>query len=69
MVQKSRVDVMNLSDAQPSNCQLIIKGIKPQQEVDLCTGHCTNLTLTKPLSTQPSNTGPVAAGPGMFSIT
>ena len=71
MVYKSRIDVAHLSDTQPSNCQLTIKGIEPQQKYDLCTGN-TNLTLidtVDPRSTQPSNTGPVSAGPGEFSIT
>ena len=70
MVHKSRIDVINLTDTQPSNCQLIVKGIEPQQQVDLCTGHYTNLTLIdNPQSTQPSNGGRVLAGPGEFSIT
>ena len=71
MVHKSRIDVANLSDTQPSNCQLIVKGIEPQQKVELCTDHYTNLTwigTVDPQSTQPSNTGPVSAGPGEFSI-
>ena len=72
MVHKSRIYVANLTDTQPSNCQLIVKGTKPQQQVDLCTDHCTNLSLidtVNPQSAQPSNAGPVSAGPGEFSTT
>ena len=73
IVHKLRIDVRNFSDTQPSNCQLVIKGIKPQQKVDLCKeDHYSNLTLidtVDPQSTQTSNTGPVSAGPGEFSIT
>ena len=72
MVHKSRIDVTNLTDTQPSKCQLIVKGTKPQQQVDLCTDRCTNLSLidtVNPQSAQPSHAGPVSAGPGEFSIT
>ena len=72
MVCKSCIDVSNLSGMPPSNCQLIIKGIKPQQQVNLCTGHCTNLAMidtVDPQSTQPTNTEPVSVGPGEFSIS
>ena len=72
MVHKSRIDVTNLTDTQPSKCQLIVKGIEPQQHIDLCTAadHYTNLTLIdNPQSTQPSNAQPVSAGSGEFSIT
>ena len=69
VVHKSRIDVANLTGTQPSNFQLTVKGIDPQQQVDLCTDHYTNLTLIDdPQSTQPSNAGPVSAGPGEFSI-
>ena len=72
IVHKLRIDVTNLSDTQPSNCQLVIKGIEPQQKVDLCKeDQYSNLTLigtVDPQSTQPSNTGPVSAGPGEFPI-
>ena len=66
MVHKSRIDVTNLTDTQPSNCQLIVKGIEPQQQVDLCTAaDCyPNLTLID----NPQST-PVLPGPGEFSIT
>ena len=44
-MQKSVICVTNTSDTLPSSCPLIIKGIKPHQQIDLCTGHCTNLEL------------------------
>ena len=72
MVHKSHIIVANLSDTQPSNFQLIIKGIEPQQKFDLCTDHCTNLTwieTVNPRSTRPNNTGSVSAGPGEFPIS
>ena len=72
MVHKSCIDVAKLTDTQPSNFQLIIKGIEPQQKVDLCTDRPTNLTWIEtvdPRSTQSSNTVSVSAGPGEFSIS
>ena len=46
VVRKSHICVMKVGNVQPSSCPLIIKGIKSQQQIDLCTGHCsTNLTL------------------------
>ena len=71
VVHKLRIDVANLSDRQPSKCQLMIKGIDPQQQVDLCEDHYTNLTLIDtvgPHSTQPNNTEPVLSVPGKFLI-
>ena len=70
MVHKSRIDVVNLTSTQPSNCQLIIKGIEPQQQVNLCTGHYTNLSLidtVDPLSSQLSDVVLASAGPGELS--
>ena len=66
VVHKSRIDVANLTGTQPSNFQLTVKGIDPQLQVDLCTDHCTNLTLID--DPQQSNAGPISAGPGEFSI-
>ena len=56
---------------QPSNCQLAVKGIKPQQMVDLCTGSYTNFTWIDTVnsqSTPQSNTGPVKVASGEFSV-
>ena len=62
MVRKSRIYVT--SNGQPSYCPVIIEGIVPQQQTDLCTGYCTNLTLFNTVdsrSTPPDNPGPVPA--------
>lgn len=61
MVRKSRIHVT--SEGQPSNCPMIIEGIIPQQQIDLCTGDCTNLALfnTVDISIPPDNPGPVPA--------
>ena len=70
MVQKSHIHVTKMSDALSSNCQLAIKGIEPQQQVDLCTDHYTNFTLIGTIdsqSTPQSNTGLVQVAPGEFS--
>ena len=55
MIVKSRIHVAKTSNEQPSNCPLIIEGIIPQQQIDLCTGHHSNLTQIDPHS----NNGPV----------
>ena len=56
VVQKSRICVKKEGKIQPSSCPLIIKGIKSQQQIDLCTGdNRTNLALIDP----PSDNGPV----------
>ena len=71
MVRKSHIHVTKMSNVQPSNCQLIIKGIDPQQKVDLCTGHYTNLTLIDTVDRQSaplSNTGPVQVTTGEFTV-
>ena len=72
MVQKSHIHVTKMSDTQPSNCQLAVKGIEPQQMVDLCANHYTNLTLIDIVdsqSTSRSNTGPIKiASSGEFSF-
>ena len=63
MVWKSHINVTKTSNLQTSNCLLIIKGINPQQQTDLCTDYCENLTL---IDTH-SNTEPVPAT-GEFSV-
>ena len=56
VVRKSHICVVKARKKQPSSCPLIIKGIKSQQQIDLCTGDCsTNLKLIEP----PSDNGPV----------
>ena len=62
MIVKSHIQVIKTSNAQPSNCPLVIEGIIPHQQIDLCTGHCSNLTPIDPHS----NTGPVLVA-GEFS--
>ena len=62
-VQKSVIHVIKTiaSDIPSSNCQLIIRGIEPHQEVDLCTNY-TNLTLIDTVDSRPTtnvNAGPV----------
>ena len=64
IVQKSLIRVIKkiASDTPSSNCQLIISGIKPHQQIDLCTDHCTNLTLIGTVDSQSTtnvNAGPV----------
>ena len=62
MVRKSRIHVKR--DGQPSCCPMIIEGIVPQQQIDLCTSDCTNLALFNTVdsrSTPPDNPGPVPA--------
>ena len=56
MVQKSHIHVTKMSDALSSNCQLAIKGIEPQQQIDLCTDHYTNFTLIGTVDSQSSIT-------------
>ena len=68
--QKSHIHVTKMSDALSSNCQLAIKGIEPQQQVDLCTDHYTNFTLIGTVdsqSTPQSNSGLVQVASGEFS--
>ena len=62
MVRKSHITVTKTSNAQTSSCPLIIKGINPRQQIDLCTDYYENLTLIDPHGT----TGPVPAT-GKFS--
>ena len=64
MVQKSVIHVTKsiASETPSSNCQLIIRGIEPHQQVDLCTDHRTNLTLIGTIDSQSTtdvNPGPV----------
>ena len=71
IVPKLRIDVANLSDTQSSKCQLMIKGIDPQQQIELCEDQYTNLTLidtVDPHSTRPNNFEPVSSRPGKFSV-
>ena len=61
-IRKSDIKVMKTSDTPTFNCQLIIRGIEPHQQVDLCTDRCTNLTLIDTVdsrSTTNVNVGPV----------
>ena len=51
------------SDAPWSNCQLIIRGIEPHQQVDFCTYHCTNLTLIDTVDSR--STTNINAGPSV----
>ena len=67
IVRKSDIRVLKTSGTSSSNCPLIIKGIKPHQQVDLCTNCCTNLTLVDTIdsrSTTNVNTGPVPVASG-----
>ena len=64
IVQKSviRVKKTIASDIPSSNCQLIIRGIEPYQQVDLCTDHYINLTLIGTIDSRSItniNAGPV----------
>ena len=61
-IRKSDITVTKTSGTPSSNCQLIIRGIEPYQQVDLCTDHCTNLTLIDTIDSQSTtnvNAGPV----------
>ena len=61
-IRKSNITVTKTSGAPSSNCPLIIRGIDPHQQVDLCTDHCTNLTLIETVDSQSTtniNAGPV----------
>ena len=61
-IRKSKIDVTKRSDTPSSNCQLMIRGIEPHQQVDLCTNDCTNLTLIGTVDSQSTtniNAGPV----------
>ena len=71
MVQKLHIQITKMSNTQSSNCQLTIRGIEPQQQVDLCRDHYTNFTLIDTVdskSTPPSGTGPVQVACGEFSV-
>ena len=62
IVQKSVIEVKKTGGTPSSDCPLIIKGIKPHQQVDLCTNCCTNLTLLDTIDSQSItnvNAGPV----------
>ena len=51
-IRKSDIKVTKTSGTPSSNCQLIIRGIEPHQQVDLCTNHHTNLTLIGTIESQ-----------------
>ena len=65
IVQKSVIRVIktNASDASSSNCQLMIRGIEPHQQVDLCTNDCKNLTLIDTVVSRSTTNANVNAGP------
>ena len=65
-MRKSDIQVIKTSNTPSSNCQLIIRGIEPQEEVDLCTNYCANLTLVDSIdspSTTNVNAGPLPSVP------
>ena len=64
IVLKSVIRVINTSGILPSNCQLIIKGINPLQQVDLCR----NCTLVGFVESPSTTAGPVAVGHGESSV-
>ena len=63
MVRKSIIRIAKTGSSAPSSkCQLIIKGIKPHQQVDLCKSCCTNFTKVDSIDSRfiaAVNTGPV----------
>ena len=64
IMRKSDIHVIKTSGTPSSNCPLMIRGIKPHQQVDLCTNCCINLTLIDTIdspSTTNINSGPVAS--------
>ena len=69
MVPKSLVTVSKakyLGDV-PSDCQLIVKGIRPSPQFDLCTGVYHNLTFLDTIPSQCNvNDGPVPVASGMY---
>ena len=64
IIVKSHICVTKTSNEQPSICPLIIEGIIPRQQIDLCTGDCCDLTLIEPHS----NNGPVPASGKLSSL-
>ena len=63
IVQKSVIEVKKTGDTPSSDCPLIIEGIKPPHQVDLCKKCCTNLTLVDTIDSQSTtniNAGPYA---------
>ena len=71
MIRKSIIRVTKTGSTPPSNCQLIIKGIKPHQQVDLCKSCCINLTKVDAIDSQsiPAvNSGPVSVTSGKLPI-
>lgn len=69
MILKSVITVIkenSLNDTSP-NCHLIVKGIAPPLQVDLCTDSNDNLTILGTIETASSNmsTGPVKVSTGM----
>ena len=66
-VRKSIIRVTKTTDAPLPNCQLMIKGIKPHQQVDLCESCFTNLTLIDTIvsrSTTDVKGGPISVATG-----
>ena len=70
-MRKSVIRVTKTDDAPPSNCQLIIKGIKPHQKVDLCTRCFTKFDPVDSQSTSVVNggPGPVLVASGKLLLT
>ena len=69
MILKSYITVTKaeyFNDTLP-NCQLIIKGIVPPLQVDLCTDQYDNLTILGTIESHSKivNTGPVPVAFGM----
>ena len=69
MILKSRITVNKedyFNNALP-NCQLIVKGIVPFLQVDLCTDHYDSLTILGTIESHSDkvSTGPVAVAFGM----
>ena len=69
MILKSRITVSKVDYVNNTSpdCQLIVKGIVPSLEVDLCTDQYDNLTILGTIDTHSSkvNTEPVAVAFGM----
>ena len=67
MISKSHITVTKSDYAR--NCQLLVKGIKPPLQVDLCIEHHNNLTIDGIIESRSSNRkgGPVEVlGSGMY---
>ena len=69
MILKSHITITKaeyVNNTSP-NCQLIVKGIVPSLQVDLCTDHYDNLTILGTIESHSNklSTGPVAVALGM----